>query len=92
MAPADLAARFGDNLVRARRAADLSQDELSYLCGVHRTEISQLERGLRVPRVDTLAKLCAALEVDPAELMEGIVWNPPRIEVGSFGGLAAEDE
>jgi transcriptional regulator with XRE-family HTH domain len=88
----DLAAIFGDNLSRARRAADLSQDELARLCGVHRTEISQLERGLRLPRVDTLAKLCAALEVDPAVLIEGIVWRPPRIDHGSFEAPAAKDQ
>ena len=72
----DVAARFGDNLVRCRKLADVSQDELSVRASVHRTEISPLERGLRVARIDTLAKLCASLEVDPGELMTGIVWSP----------------
>jgi len=43
----DVTGRFGDNLVRTRRLAGLSQDELSVRASVHRTEISQLERGLR---------------------------------------------
>jgi transcriptional regulator with XRE-family HTH domain len=68
----DIAGRFGDNLARVRRGADMSQDELSVRASVHRTEISQLERELRIARIDTLAKLCASLEVDPAELMVGI--------------------
>ena len=59
----DIAAQFGDNLVRSRKLADLSQDELSFLASVHRTEISQLERGLRIARIDTLAKLYGSLEV-----------------------------
>jgi transcriptional regulator with XRE-family HTH domain len=62
----DIAAQFGDNLVRSRKLADLSQDELSFLASVHRTEISQLERGLRIARIDTLAKLYGSLEVEPA--------------------------
>lgn len=81
----DIAARFGDNLARVRRGADMSQDELSVRASVHRTEISQLERGLRVARIDTLAKLCASLEVDPAELMAGINWTPGDVRRGRFG-------
>jgi transcriptional regulator with XRE-family HTH domain len=81
----DIAAHFGDNLARVRRGADMSQDELSVRASVHRTEISQLERGLRVARIDTLAKLCASLEVDPAELMAGINWTPGDVRRGRFG-------
>jgi transcriptional regulator with XRE-family HTH domain len=81
----DVAAQFGDNLVRVRKSADMSQDELSVRASVHRTEISQLERGLRIARIDTLAKLCASLEIEPGELMEGINWTPGDIRRGSFG-------
>ncbi|MDX6602385.1 MAG: Helix-turn-helix domain [Solirubrobacterales bacterium] len=80
----DVAAQFGDNLVRARRLADLSQDELSVRASVHRTEISQLERGLRIARIDTLAKLCASLEVEPGELMAGIDWSTGDTRIGRF--------
>jgi transcriptional regulator with XRE-family HTH domain len=80
----DVAAQFGDNLVRCRRLAGVSQDELSALASVHRTEISQLERGLRIARIDTLAKLCASLEVEPGELMTGINWSPGDVRRGQF--------
>jgi transcriptional regulator with XRE-family HTH domain len=80
----DVAAQFGDNLVRARKLAGVSQDELSVRASVHRTEISQLERGLRIARIDTLAKLCSSLEVDPSELMAGINWSPGDVMRGSF--------
>lgn len=80
-----LAGRFGENLIRLRREADLSQDELAYMTGMHRTEVSQLERGLRVPRLDTLVKLCASLEADYAELLDGLAWKPPpRRQYGSL--------
>lgn len=82
----DIAARFGDNLIRVRKEAGLSQDELSVRASVHRTEISQLERGLRVARIDTLIKLAASLEAAPAELLEGITWQPGDRRIGRFKG------
>jgi transcriptional regulator with XRE-family HTH domain len=80
----DVAAQFSDNLVRARKLADLSQEEVSLRASLHRTEVSQLERGLRIPRIDTLAKLCGALEVEPWELMSGIAWRPGDVRLGHF--------
>jgi transcriptional regulator with XRE-family HTH domain len=80
----DVAGRFGDNLARIRRAADVSQDELSARASVHRTEISQLERGLRIARIDTLVKLAASLEASPAELLAGIDWKPGESRHGQF--------
>ena len=41
---------------RARKRADLSQEELGIRASLHRTEISQLERGMRIARADTLLK------------------------------------
>jgi transcriptional regulator with XRE-family HTH domain len=80
----DVAAQFGDNLIRCRRLADLSQDALSVRASVHRTEISQLERGLRIARIDTLAKLYGSLEVDPGDLLVGIIWTPGDMRIGRF--------
>jgi transcriptional regulator with XRE-family HTH domain len=80
----DVAGKFGDNLASVRRLAGLSQDELSIRASVHRTEISQLERGLRLARVDTIAKLCGSLEADPGELLAGINWQPGNIKRGRF--------
>lgn len=80
----DIAARFGDNLARCRRAADLSQEELSVRASLHRTEVSQLERGLRIPRIDTLVKLAASLEVTAGELLAGLEWRPGGTVYGRF--------
>ena len=80
----DVAGRFGDNLVRCRKVAGLSQDELTIRASVHRTEISQLERGLRLARIDTVAKLCGSLETEPTELLAGILWLPGDRRLGRF--------
>jgi transcriptional regulator with XRE-family HTH domain len=86
----DIAAQFGDNVIRCRKLADLSQDELSVRASVHRTEISQLERGLRIARIDTLAKLCGSLEVEPSELLAGIAWSPGDVRLGRFQPVALD--
>lgn len=69
----DIAARFGENLARLRRGADLSQEELSVRASLHRTEISQLERGRTIRnwiRRGELPsyKLGAARRIDPADV------------------------
>jgi transcriptional regulator with XRE-family HTH domain len=84
MPPVDIAARFGENLSRCRRRADLSQEELSVRASLHRTAISQLERGLRVARIDTLIKLAGSLEVSADELLEGMEWAPGGTRIGRF--------
>ncbi len=61
---------FGENLERLRCRADLSQEELGFRAGLHRTEVGMLERGARMPRLDTIVKLAGGLEVEPAELLE----------------------
>ena len=80
----DIATRFGKNLVRCRKQADLSQDELSVRASVHRTEISQLEHGLRIARIDTLIKLAGSLEAAPEELLVGMAWDPGGTRIGKF--------
>lgn len=80
----DIAARFGDNLARCRKRADISQEELAVRASVHRTEISLVERGLRVPRIDTLIKIAASLEVSADELLDGLDWSPGGTVYGKF--------
>jgi len=80
----DIAAVFGENLARCRKRAEMSQEELGVRASLHRTEVSQLERGLRVARIDTLVKLAGALGVPPAELIEGIDWSPGSTTAGRF--------
>jgi transcriptional regulator with XRE-family HTH domain len=80
----EVARLFAENLKRHRRLAQMSQDELSVRASVHRTEISMLERQIRIPRIDTLVKLAASLEASPSELLEGIEWSPGDIKLGGF--------
>lgn len=66
--------RFAVNLRRARQAAGISQEELGYLCDLHRTEVSLLERAGREPRLATIVKVASALGTTVDELCEGVSW------------------
>jgi transcriptional regulator with XRE-family HTH domain len=79
-----IAERFGRNLLRCRRLAALSQEELSERACLHRTEIGHLERGLRVPRIDTLVKLSGSLEAPADQLLDEITWVPGDPGRGAF--------
>lgn len=68
--------RFAVNLRKARTEAGISQEELGYLCDLHRTEVSLLERAGREPRLATIVKLSGALKTPPNELCAGIGWLP----------------
>lgn len=88
----DVVDRFGTNLLRCRRRAALSQEQLAELSGLHRTEIGLLESGARVPRLDTLVKLKCSLEVSAEELLDGIEWLPARERrEGTFWTRSAQE-
>lgn len=80
----NVAERFGQNLARHREIAGLTQEDTGFMAAVHRTEVSQLERGLRCPRIDTLVKLAGALDIEPSALLEGIAWTPATVQPGRF--------
>ena len=82
----EFAACFGHNLVRARKAAGISQEALGFETALHRTEIGMLERGIRIPRLDTALKLACTLGVSIDELAGGIEW---RAAVRTGGWFAA---
>lgn len=76
--------RFAENLVQLRRAAGYSQEDVAFRAGIHRTQVSLLENGSRLPRIETLVKLAGALDVTPDAILDGIVWEPI---VRTSGGL-----
>jgi len=81
----DVAERFGENLRRLRKGTGISQEELGHRCSLHRTEIGLLERGARVPRVDTLIKIASGLGVRiDCALLVGISWTPATTQAGGF--------
>jgi len=56
-----------------RLAKKLSQEELSFRSGLHRTALSLIERGQRDPKLITLLKVAEkGLGISVAELLGGV--------------------
>jgi transcriptional regulator with XRE-family HTH domain len=72
-----VAEQIGLNLRKIRRRADMSQDDLARRSGIHHSEISLLERGRRIPRIDTCIRILGSTGADAQELVEGIGWVEP---------------
>lgn len=64
--------RFGDRLTSLRVTRGLTQDELSALCGLTRAQIVNLEMGRSWVGPVSLRDLCAGLQINPSDLLNGL--------------------
>jgi transcriptional regulator with XRE-family HTH domain len=68
--------RLGQNVLRARHRADLSQQALSDRASMSRGDLVDFERGARNFRIFTVVRLAGALEIGFAELFAGMAsWH-----------------
>ncbi len=68
----DAKLQVGRNIQRIRKEQGHSQEGLAFKCGLHRTYISGVERGVRNPTVVVLDRIARALKVPAATLVEGL--------------------
>jgi len=61
---------IGSALRHLREKSGLSQEQLGFEFGLHRTYVSLVERGRRIPSVPTLLLLGEYLGASPVELMK----------------------
>ena len=66
----DIKAVVGKNVRHFRALKGVSQEDLAFDADLHRTYVSGVERGIRNPTVLIVAKLAAALGVEPCKLLE----------------------
>jgi transcriptional regulator with XRE-family HTH domain len=78
-----LARQFGRRVAERRRQIGLTQEGTAERAGLHRTEIALIERGGRLPRLDTVVKLGGALEIEPCRLLAGMAWELEEPKEGS---------
>jgi ribosome-binding protein aMBF1 (putative translation factor) len=55
---------IAERVAERRKAWGVSQRELAELCGTTQSAIARVERGVRPPRIDTLARIAAALDCE----------------------------
>ena len=66
----DIRRQVGANVRRLREQRGWSQEALAFECGLHRTYVSGVERGVRNPTVLVLQDIATALGVPAAKLLE----------------------
>lgn len=53
-----------------REVAGVSQEEFAHIIGIHRTYVSDLERGTRNPTIAVVEKIAVALKVKTGSLLD----------------------
>jgi transcriptional regulator with XRE-family HTH domain len=66
----DIQTRLGQNLRRLRDEKGWSQEDFADRAGIHRTYVSDIERGMRNPTVTVVEKLAKPLGVSPGSLLD----------------------
>lgn len=66
----DIRTRLGRNLRRLRDEKGLSQEAFAHEAGIHRTYISDIERGARNPTITVIEKIAVALGVTASTLLD----------------------
>jgi CheY-like chemotaxis protein len=72
MSGPDVRAAFGKAVKDQRFEMRISQEELAHRAGLHRTYISDVERGARNPSLESIEKLAEALELSVSALFARI--------------------
>ena len=67
---------FGKNLRKYRTNLGLSQEKFAEMCNLHRTYISDIERGQRSISLGNVQKIADALKIEPYKLLiEESTWQ-----------------
>lgn len=83
----DVKDNITENIKYFRSKMNISQEELSDMCGYSSTYIGKIERGKRSPSLDTLIRIAEALQIPMASLFDPFYrcqyelktdWNPKK--------------
>jgi len=66
----DIRLRLGRNVRRLRQEKGWSQEDYADRAGIHRTYVSDIERGRRNPTITLVEKLAAPLGVSAGALLD----------------------
>jgi XRE family transcriptional regulator, regulator of sulfur utilization len=69
MPSSNLRAALAEQIRLFRSKKGLSQEELAFRAGLHRTYISLIERGKKSPTIDCLVRVSGALDVRISDLL-----------------------
>lgn len=76
----------GERIREIRKSMGLTQKQLGNKVGIAEQTIGQYERGTLNPKIETLVRIAAALDVNPAEIDESLIINLGSDAMFEIGG------
>jgi transcriptional regulator with XRE-family HTH domain len=73
----DVVPQIGRILKVYREKTGKNQGDIAEKAGISVSMLSQIERGMVSPSIETLVAVCGVLDLDPSELFKKISSNPP---------------
>lgn len=67
-----LARLFGENVKKQRKHRGISQEDLAHTCGIDRSYMSRVERGIVRITLEKVYIIAKALNCEPGELLPSI--------------------
>lgn len=77
----------GQRIKAAREKKGLTQEELAALVDISPTHVSVIERGTKIPRMDTFVALANVLEVSADSLLVDVVDHAVESAASELSGL-----
>lgn len=68
----DINFEFGQRIKYLRSRQNISQEELSFRCGINKNYLSDIERGTRNPTLKVIEKIALGLNIELSELFAGV--------------------
>lgn len=68
----DILTKFGKRVSSYRKEANLSQERLAELSGLHRTYIGMIERGEKNITLKNIEKISKALKINMSDLLKDL--------------------
>ena len=94
----DITKQVGQRIRELRNERRMSQEEVAFKAGISPAHLGQIERALKNPTIDTIAKIAAALDIPVAALftMDTISTMSQSVTVGKINaqliGMCEEEQ
>ncbi len=75
---------IGRNIRRKRLERNWRQDDLAELAGLSGSYIGMVERGEKMPKLETFIKIANVLEVSADELLSGVIKNGYKVRFSEY--------
>ncbi|NLU53277.1 MAG: helix-turn-helix transcriptional regulator [Clostridiaceae bacterium] len=69
---------LGERIAKRRKVLNMTQDDVAEATGLSNNHISNIENNHSIPSIDTLLRICEALDTTPNYLLLGITTHTDK--------------